>query len=106
MPASGGIARPRHYTDFRKLLDEMGKSIDAVTVGTPDHNHAAASLMAMRMGKHCYCEKPLTHTIYEARLMAKVAREMKVATQMGNQGTPSARCARRRPSSNRECSGR
>jgi predicted dehydrogenase len=75
------------YTDFRKMLDEMGKSIDAVTVSTPDHNHAAASLMAMRMGKHCFCQKPLTHTIYEARLMAKVAKQMKVATQMGNQGT-------------------
>jgi predicted dehydrogenase len=75
------------YTDFRKLLDEMGKSIDAVTVSTPDHNHAAASLMAMRMGKHCFCQKPLTHTIYEARMMAQVAAEKKLATQMGNQGT-------------------
>jgi predicted dehydrogenase len=77
----------KRYTDFRKLLDEMGKSIDAVTVSTPDHTHAPAALMAMRMGKHCFCQKPLTHSIYEARLMAKVAREMKVATQMGNQGT-------------------
>ena len=49
------------------MLDEMGKSIDAVTVSTPDHMHAAAALMAMRMGKHCFCQKPLTHTIYEAR---------------------------------------
>ncbi len=80
----------KRYKDFRKLLDEMGKSIDAVTVATPDHTHAPAALMAMRMGKHCFCEKPLTHTIYEARLMAKVAREMKVATQMGNQGTASS----------------
>jgi predicted dehydrogenase len=79
--------KAKTYTDFRKLLDEMGKSIDAVTVSTPDHNHAAASLMAMRMGKHCFCQKPLTHTIYEARLMAEVAAEKKVATQMGNQGT-------------------
>jgi predicted dehydrogenase len=79
--------KAKTYTDFRKLLDEMGKSIDAVTVGTPDHIHAPASLMAMRMGKHCYCEKPLTHTIYEARLMAQVAREKNLATQMGNQGT-------------------
>ena len=86
---AGGRRFPKakHYTDFRKLLGEMGKSIDAVTVSTPDHNHAAASLMAMRMGKHCFCQKPLTHTIYEARLMAKVAKQMKVATQMGNQGT-------------------
>jgi predicted dehydrogenase len=71
------------------MLDEMGKSIDAVTVSTPDHTHAPAALMAMRMGKHCFCQKPLTHTIYEARLMAKVARDQKVATQMGNQGTSS-----------------
>ncbi len=79
--------KAKRYTDFRKMLDEMGKSIDAVTVSTPDHTHAPAALMAMRMGKHCFCQKPLTHTIYEARLMAKVAQEMKVATQMGNQGT-------------------
>ena len=75
------------YTDFREMLDEQGKSIDAVTVSTPDHMHAPASLMAMRMGKHCFCQKPLTRTIYEARLVGQVARENKVATQMGNQGT-------------------
>ncbi len=77
----------KKYTDFRKMLEEMDKSIDAVTVSTPDHIHAPAALTAMRMGKHCYCQKPLTHSLYEARLMANVAREMKVATQMGNQGT-------------------
>jgi predicted dehydrogenase len=77
------------YTDFRKMLDEMGDRIDAVTVSTPDHTHAPAGLMAMRMGKHCFCQKPMTRTIYEARLMGKVAREQKVATQMGNQGTAS-----------------
>jgi predicted dehydrogenase len=65
----------------------MGKSIDAVTVSTPDHCHAAPSIMAMRMGKNCFCQKPLTHTLYEARLMGQVAKEMKVATMMGNQGT-------------------
>jgi len=75
------------YTDFRKMLDEMGKSIDAVTVSTPDHTHAPAALMAMRMGKHCFVQKPLTHTIYEARLMGQVAKENNLATQMGNQGT-------------------
>jgi predicted dehydrogenase len=80
----------KKYTDFRKLLEEMGDSIDAVTVSTPDHTHAPAALMAMRMGKHCFCQKPMTHSIYEARLMSEVAREMKVATQMGNQGTASA----------------
>ncbi len=79
--------KAKRYTDFRKMLDEMGSSIDAVTVSTPDHNHTSAALMAMRMGKHCFCQKPLTRTIYEARLMAQVAREQNVATQMGNQGT-------------------
>ncbi len=79
--------KAKKYTDFRKMLDEMSQSIDAVTVSTPDHTHAPAALMAMRMGKHCFCQKPMTHSIYEARLMGKVAREMKLATQMGNQGT-------------------
>jgi predicted dehydrogenase len=77
----------KRYTDYRKMLEEMGGKIDAVTVSTPDHHHAPAALMAMRMGKHCFCQKPLTHTIYEARLMAQVAKEKKLATQMGNQGT-------------------
>ena len=79
--------KAKKYADFRRMLDQMDKSIDAVTVSTPDHIHAPAALMAMRMGKHCYCQKPMTHSIYEARLMAQVARDMKVATQMGNQGT-------------------
>jgi predicted dehydrogenase len=86
--------KAKRFTDFRKMLDEMGKSIDAVTVSTPDHCHAPAALMAMRMGKHCFCQKPMTHTIYEARLMAQVAREKKVATQMGNQGTASSELRR------------
>jgi predicted dehydrogenase len=75
------------YHDYRKMLDEMGKEIDAVTVSTPDHHHAPASVRAMKMGKHVYCQKPLTHTVYEARKMREIAKEMKVATQMGNQGT-------------------
>ncbi len=79
--------KTKTFTDFRKLLETMHKSIDAVTVSTTDHMHAPIALMAMRMGKHCFCQKPLTRTIYEARLMARVAKEMKVATQMGNQGT-------------------
>jgi predicted dehydrogenase len=74
------------YSDFRKMLDDLDKSIDAVCVSTPDHTHTAAAVRAMRMGKHCYCEKPLTRTIGEARLMGRTARENKVATQMGNQG--------------------
>ena len=77
------------FRDFRRMLDKMHKQIDAVIVSTPDHTHAVAALMAMEMGKHCYCQKPLTHSITEARLMRDTARRMKVATQMGNQGTSS-----------------
>jgi len=77
----------RKYNDYRKMLDEMGKSIDAVTVSTPDHVHALAAAAAMHLGKHCFCQKPLTHTIYEARRLGEIARQKKVATQMGNQGT-------------------
>ncbi len=75
------------YTDWRKMLDEVGGSIDAVTVSTPDHAHAPIAIRAMRMGLHCFCQKPLTHTIHEARLLGEVARKTGVATQMGNQGT-------------------
>lgn len=77
--------RDKKYQDFRKMLDQMEKQIDAVVVATPNHIHAPASVMAMRMGKHCYCEKPLTHSVYEARLMAKLATEKNLATQMGTQ---------------------
>ncbi|MHB1036827.1 MAG: Gfo/Idh/MocA family protein [Pirellulales bacterium] len=77
----------KRFTDFRKMLEEMESSLDAVTVSTPDHCHAAAAVMAMRMGKHCFVQKPLAHSLHEARVMAEVAREKKVATQMGNQGT-------------------
>lgn len=73
------------YKDYRKMLEER-KDIDAVIVSTPDHHHAPASVMAMKLGKHVYCQKPLTHSIYEARRMREVAREMNVVTQMGNQG--------------------
>ena len=78
------------FKDFRRMLDKMHKQIDAVVVSTPDHTHAIAAVTAMRMGKHVYCQKPLTHTIYEARLMRDTARKYKVATQMGNQGTASS----------------
>jgi predicted dehydrogenase len=74
------------YRDYRKMIEEM-KEIDAVTVSTPDHHHAPASVMAMKLGKHVYCQKPLTHSVYEARLMRDTARKYKVATQMGNQGS-------------------
>jgi predicted dehydrogenase len=82
-------AGAKKYNDFRKMFDEMGKSIDAVTVSTPDHCHAVISAMAMRLGKHCFTQKPLTHTIWEARRLAEIAAQTKVATQMGNQGTAS-----------------
>ncbi len=76
----------KKYKDFRIMLDKEDKNIDAVVVATPDHVHAVASMAAIKRGKHVYCEKPLTHTVYEARMIAKAAREHKVATQMGNQG--------------------
>ncbi len=74
------------FQDFRVMLERQ-RNIDAVTVSTPDHIHAHASITAMRMGKHCYTQKPLTHSVWEARQMKLVARNHRVATQMGNQGT-------------------
>ncbi len=78
------------FTDYRELLAKHGKNLDIVTISTPDHMHAPATLDAMRMGISCYTQKPLTRTIYEARLLATVAADMAdrgVCTQMGNQGT-------------------
>lgn len=75
------------FHDFRELLDGYHKEIDAVTVSTPDHTHALASLMAIRRGKHVYCQKPLTHTVFEARVLKEAARKHGVCTQMGNQGS-------------------
>jgi len=75
----------KRFKDFRKMLDRMQNKIDAVVIGTPDHTHAPAAVMAMKLGKHCYCEKPLAHSVYETRMMAKVAREKKLVTQMGTQ---------------------
>lgn len=77
----------KRYHDYRQLLDEMHGQIDAVVVSTPDHTHAPAAVRAMRQGKHVYCQKPLTHSVAESRLMRDTARQFKVATQMGNQGT-------------------
>jgi len=77
----------KHYWDWRKMYDEMGKSIDAVIVATADHTHAIVASTAMTMGKHVYVQKPLTHTVYESRLLTKLAAKHKVATQMGNQGS-------------------
>ena len=73
------------YKDFRRML-EKEKDIDAVVIATPDHTHAAAAMMAMQLGKHVYVEKPLTHSVYEARMLTEAAQRYKVATQMGNQG--------------------
>ena len=86
----GQDAREAHpnakfFRDFRVMLDEFESNFDAVTVSTPDHVHAHASVMAMRRKKHVYCQKPLSHSLWEARLMAETARETGVATQMGNQ---------------------
>ncbi len=77
----------KKYQDFRKLLEEVHGSIDAVTVSTPDHCHAIAAAMAMRLGKHVYCQKPLTQTVFEARELRRLAKEKNLATQMGNQGS-------------------
>jgi len=77
------------YQDFRKMLDEMDKRIDAVLVATTDHNHAVVSAAATKRGKHVYCEKPIAHDVREARVLRQIARQQKVATQMGNQGMAS-----------------
>ncbi len=77
----------KKFNDFRVMLDAIGRHIDAVTVSTPDHTHALASLMAIRMGKHVYCQKPLTHAVFEARVLREAARKHGVCTQMGNQGS-------------------
>lgn len=74
------------YADFRRMLDKEGKNIDAVIISTPDHTHAVAAMWCMERGKHVYVEKPLAHSIWEARVLARAAARYKVATQMGNQG--------------------
>ncbi len=76
-----------YYRDFRKMLEQEDKNIDAVMVSTPDHMHGVQALAAMKMGKHVYCEKPLTHDIFEARTLTQAAEKYKVVTQMGNQGS-------------------
>ena len=76
-----------YYRDFRTMLEKEAKNIDAVMVTTPDHQHAVAALACMQLGKHVYCEKPLTHDIYEARILTQAAAKYKVVTQMGNQGS-------------------
>jgi predicted dehydrogenase len=75
----------KKYRDFQKMLEKQ-KDIEAVIIATPDHTHAVIAMMAMEMGKHVYCQKPLTHSVYEARMLTEAARKHKVITQMGNQG--------------------
>src|SRR3954463_1410607 len=76
-----------YYRDYRDLLEKEAKKIAAVIVTPPDHMHAPIALAAMQLGKHVYCEKPLTHDIYEARILTQAAKKYKVVTQMGNQGS-------------------
>jgi predicted dehydrogenase len=78
--------KAKYYRDWRELFDKESKSFDAVSVSTPDHNHAAPALAAMQLGKHVYVQKPLAHDVYEARVLTEAAKRYKVVTQMGNQG--------------------
>ena len=78
--------KAKYYKDWRELFDKEAKNIDAVSISTPDHNHAVITLAAMQLGKHVYTQKPLTHDIYEARVLTEAAKKYKVVTQMGNQG--------------------
>ncbi|TDO19700.1 Gfo/Idh/MocA family protein [Pedobacter duraquae] len=78
--------KAKFYTDWREMFDKEAKNFDAVSVSTPDHNHAIQTLAAMQLGKHVYVQKPLTHDIYEARALTAAAKKYKVVTQMGNQG--------------------
>ena len=79
--------KAKKYYDYRKMYEELGKSIDAVVVATADHTHALIAAEAMTMGKHVYVQKPLTHSVYESRLLTNLAKKHKVATSMGNQGS-------------------
>ncbi|MCH2200517.1 MAG: Gfo/Idh/MocA family oxidoreductase [Fuerstiella sp.] len=78
-------ATPAGFADYREMIDQMGDKFDAVVVATPDHHHAPATIRAIKAGKHVYCEKPLTHTVQEARIIAEAAEKAGVATQMGTQ---------------------
>ena len=78
----------KRYKDFRVMLDKQ-KDIDAVIIATPDHTHAVITLEAMKRGKHVYTEKPLTHSVQEAKILTQAARKYRVATQMGNSGQAS-----------------
>jgi len=79
--------KAKYYKDFREMLDKEHKHFDAVSVSTPDNIHAVAAMAAMQLGKHVYCQKPMTHDIYEARMLTEAAKRYKVVAQMGNQGS-------------------
>ena len=81
----GGSPEAEFFTDYREMFEKMGDKIDAVTVSTPDHHHFHATVAAIKAGKHVYAQKPLTHGIWEARTLRKLANESPVKTQMGNQ---------------------
>ncbi len=83
--------KAQKFTDYRKMFDKMAKQFDAVTISTPDNHHAIATMMAIKLGKHVYTQKPMTHDVWEARQLRLAAKEYKVATQMGNQGTASSK---------------
>ena len=80
------FSNAKYYKDFREMLDKEKDNIDACSISTPDNTHAVATLAAMQLGKHVYTQKPLTHDIYEARVLTEAAKKYKVVTQMGNQG--------------------
>jgi len=79
--------KPQVFNDYREMFDRIGKDIDAVTISTPDHQHGVAAILAMQMGKHVFCQKPLVQTVSEARIVRALAKEKNLATQMGNQGS-------------------
>ncbi len=79
--------KAKYYKDWRELLDKEHKNFDAMSVSTPDHNHAIIAYHAMSLGKHVYVQKPMTHDLWEARLLTEAAKKFKVVTQMGNQGS-------------------
>lgn len=85
--SSERFPKAKFYSDWRTLFDKESKNFDAVSVSTPDHNHAVIAMGAMQLGKHVYVQKPLTHDIYEARVLTEAATRYKVVTQMGNQGS-------------------
>src|SRR5690606_13716750 len=82
--------KAKYYKDWRELFDKESKNFDAVSVSTPDHSHAIIAMGAMQLGKHVYVQKPMTHDIYEARVLTQAAKRYKVVTQMGNQGASDA----------------